>query len=222
MSGRIVIFDLDGTLTHKDTFIPYLIGFVLRRPWRIFRLWALPVWCALFIIKRIDNGTLKERFIATFLKGASRKEIQDWTIRFVPQAMKRMRAGALEALDRHRRDGDLLVLLSASIDIYVAELGRTLGFEEVICTKVEWRNERITGRLSTPNCHGKEKVGQFNALLARVGKERFNGRKPVIIAYADHQSDLPLLRAVDIPIFVGKNRRTLQVIKKEGFGTRTW
>ena len=36
MSGeRVVLFDLDGTLTRRDTYLAYLIGYLLRHPARL-------------------------------------------------------------------------------------------------------------------------------------------------------------------------------------------
>ena len=35
---RVCLFDLDGTISRRDTFVPYVIGLLLRRPWRLPRL----------------------------------------------------------------------------------------------------------------------------------------------------------------------------------------
>ena len=38
----IALFDLDGTLTWRDTLLPFMLGFLRRRPHRALRLWRLP------------------------------------------------------------------------------------------------------------------------------------------------------------------------------------
>ncbi len=40
----ILVFNLDGTLSRQDTFLAYLLSFLVRHPWRIYRLAQLPSW----------------------------------------------------------------------------------------------------------------------------------------------------------------------------------
>ena len=55
----------------------------------------------------------------------------------------------------HREAGDLLVLMSASTDLYVPQIGAALGFNEVICTGVAFDAAgRLDGALTTPNRRG--------------------------------------------------------------------
>ena len=76
-----------------------------------------------------------------------------------------------DALDRDRRSTATrairLVLMSASPDLYVPEIGRRLGFAETICTGVRWNGDRFDGALTTPNRQGAEKARCFTALRAR-------------------------------------------------------
>jgi HAD superfamily phosphoserine phosphatase-like hydrolase len=77
--------------------------------------------------------------------------------------------------------------MSASVDFYVPEFGRQLGFDQVISTGVAWNGERLDGTLTTPNRRGEEKARCLRALAAeRNDKE--------IFAYGNSASDLPHLR----------------------------
>ena len=57
--------------------------------------------------------------------------------------------------------------MSASVDFYVPEFGRQLGFDEVISTGVAWNGDRLDGTLTTPNRRGEEKARCLRALRRR-------------------------------------------------------
>lgn len=148
-SPQMVIFDLDGTLTRRDTLIPYLFGCIARHPWRIFRTLHLPVVLAMFFLGFINNARLKEYSLTAFLGSARREQIQQWSSTFVENLLAHdFREKGLKILKAHITSGDHTVLLTASLDFYVNELGANLGFHQVICTSTEWRNNQLTGQLA--------------------------------------------------------------------------
>ena len=216
MKAKLVaVFDLDGTLTRHDTYLPYLIGFFIRQPWRIFRLWNLPWYIALYACGKVNNSDLKQKFLSAFLGGVERQQISTWTNVFLDKLLQSgIRKEALIALKKHRKNGDHLVLLSASLDIYVRELGSRLGFDETICTNVEWSNGKLTGRLSSKNCHGREKISR---LLSRYRFETTS-----FIAYADDISDVPLLSMVDKGALINGSGKARDLSKKAGIELKKW
>jgi HAD superfamily phosphoserine phosphatase-like hydrolase len=121
----------------------------------------------------------------------------------------------MATLADHRLRGDYLVLLSASPDCYVQKLGGRLGFDEVICTAVEWQQNRISGRLAGPNMRGKEK-----AQIVLAIKERFKGGQ--VIAYADHASDFAMLRLADRGVLVNGKAKTRRWAAAEGIHVVRW
>ena len=76
-------------------------------------------------------------------------------------------ADALATIRRHRDAGHYLVLMSASVDFYVPEFGRQLGFDQVISTGVRWNGDRLDGTLTTANRRGEEKARCLRELLAQ-------------------------------------------------------
>jgi HAD superfamily hydrolase (TIGR01490 family) len=217
MKERLVaVFDLDGTLTRHDTYIPYLIGFLIRHPWRIFRLWDLPWHLALYAFGKVNNSDLKQQFLISFLGGVQREQISIWTNTFLDKLLQKgIRPEALITLEKHRKNADHLILLSASLDIYVIEFGCRLGFDETICTCVEWSNGKLSGRLSSKNCHGREKISR---LLSRC--KEFDAT--YLIAYADDISDLPLLSLVDKGVLINGSRKARDLSFKAGIELKTW
>jgi phosphatidylglycerophosphatase C len=189
-SGSLAVFDLDGTITRRDTFGPFLWGFLWRRPWRLARgLLALPA-AAAFVFNS-DRGALKGAVIHALLGDARRASLARWAERFVAKLLSDgLYAEALAAIAMHRTSGDRLLLMSASTDLYVPRIGRALGFDETICTEVRWRaDDRLDGRLATANCRGEEKRRCLAALIARDAPGR-------VYAYGDSCADLAHMQLV--------------------------
>jgi HAD superfamily hydrolase (TIGR01490 family) len=217
MKARLVaVFDLDGTLTYGDTYMPYLVGFFVRHPWRIFRLWNLPWYMALYAFGKFNNSDLKQQFLISFLGGVKREQICIWTNIFLDKLLRRgIRKEALITLEKHRKNGDHLVLLSASLDIYVKEFGCRLGFNETICTSVQWSNGKLSGRLSSRNCHGREKISRLLSRCKKIDTTYF-------IAYADDISDIPLLSMVDRGVLINGSRKARDLSIKAGIELKKW
>jgi phosphatidylglycerophosphatase C len=212
----LALFDLDGTLTRSDTLLQYLVGFLRQHPQRIGGLQrVLPVLMR-FALGLADHGAVKSAAIRAVLGGRTRQEIEAWTDEFVPQLLERgMHADALAALDAHRRAGDLLVLLSASPDLYVPAIGRALGFAETVCTGVEWNGERLTGRLTTPNQRGPEKAHALAAL---------HREHPglAVVAFGNAASDLEHLSLADRATLVNGSARARRAAARLNIDCVTW
>jgi phosphatidylglycerophosphatase C len=212
----LALFDLDGTITRHDTLLPYLCGFLRQRPAQLLRLpQALPP-LARFALGRADRGELKAAWIRAVLGGCTRAQLQDWTTRFVPHLIGHgLIAAALAAIEAHRRAGDQLVLLSASPDLYVPAIGRDLGFDEVLCTGVEWNGEHLSGRLSTPNRRGAEKARCLEAL-------RLQYAPLPIVAYGNAAGDLQHLALADRAVLVNGSAHARRAAARLGVACVTW
>lgn len=196
MAATLALFDLDGTLTRHDTLLAYLAGFLRRHPGRTVRLLWTAAVLASFVVGRADRGALKSAAIRAVMGGCMRSAIDAWTGEFVALLLERgMHADAVAAVAAHRRAGDHLVLLSASPDLYVPEIGHALGFAHTVCTGVEWHGDRLDGHLTTPNRRGAEKV----RCVAQLRREH-PGLK--MIAYGNAASDVDHLALADHAILV--------------------
>lgn len=216
MAVKLAIFDLDGTVTRRDTLFGYLLGFVREHPTRSWRLGVLPPAMAAYFVDGRDRGRLKERLTRGLLSGASRTEIDAWTETYADHVVGReLCPGALARLAQHRDAGDHLVLLSASLDLYVPAIGRRLGFAETVCTGVLWNGDRLDGRLTTANRRGEEKVRCIEALRARhPGIE--------CCAYGNDAADLLHLRRVEHGVLTNGNERARRAAQRLGVPCESW
>jgi phosphatidylglycerophosphatase C len=213
---QLAVFDLDGTITRHDTTLPYLLGYVKTCPWRVFGLvLALPT-AVLHLIGLTDRGTLKASIVRGVLGGCTREQIDRWTERWVEVLLERgVFRDALSRIAEHRAAGDVLVLMSASLDIYVPAIGRRLGFDEVTCTGVRWHGARLHGALMTPNCRGEDKVRRIEGLRAQHPGAR-------LVAYGNAASDLPHLRLADRGVLVNGNRRARRKAERVNVVCESW
>jgi phosphatidylglycerophosphatase C len=212
---RLAIFDLDGTITRHDTLVPYLRGWLRRHPrpgWKRASLAAL----ARYLTAHRDRGRLKADLIRGCMGGADEAAVRAWSAEFTGSLNDdHLCPGALIAVARHREAGDRLILLSASVDLYVPEIGRRLGFHETICTGIAWRNGRLDGSLTTANRRADEKRRCVIAL-----REQYPGSR--IAAYANARSDIAHLELCDVPVLVNGGPAARRAAQARSIPAEDW
>jgi len=213
----VAVFDLDGTLTWRDTLLPFLISFLRRHPWRLLRLWRLPFAGCSFLAQNRDRGLLKSRVIRMVMGGASRTAIDACADSFVDtlKPRHRFRPAGLAMLEAHRAAGDHLVLLSASPDLYVPRIGWALGFDRTLCTEIEWRGDRLAGTLKTANRRGAEKLRCLTWLRTQYPDLP-------IVAYGNSASDLDHMRHADRALLVNANAAARALAARSGIPAAHW
>jgi HAD superfamily hydrolase (TIGR01490 family) len=213
---RVAVFDLDGTVTRHDTLVPFLVGWAVRHPRHLWRLWRLPFSLSRFALGLSDRGRLKASLVRQVMKGAERDAVAAWADEFCRTRLPALlNPGALAAIESHRAAGDRLVLLSASVDLYVPAIGRALGFDETICTGLSWSGDALEGRLTTENRRGEEKRRCIEQIRAR-----FPGAR--ITAYGNAMSDFEHLAQADEPLVVNANAATRRRAASLGLACDDW
>jgi phosphatidylglycerophosphatase C len=189
----MAVFDLDGTISRHDTFLPFLVGYLRRHPSRWKSAPRLATAVGLHAAGRIDNSALKTTFLTAILAGETNETLSAWTTTFLQHLTGAgLRKDGLATLAAHRAAGWTTVLATASPDLYVTPLAAELGFDAAIPTRLERNPDGyLTGRLDAGNCYGAEKA-------ARVAewRQRHAASGPLWV-YTDHHADLPLLDMAD-------------------------
>ena len=183
--SRIAFFDFDGTVTTKDTLLefirfskgtlPFYLGFALNSPWLI-----------AYRLKLISNQTAKERILAWFFRNTPLAEFQESCDRFAAQEIPGLiRPKARNEIRDLQEKGFSIVIVSASPENWLRHWTESIK-ADLIATRLETREGRLTGKIADLNCHGKEKV-------RRIG-EAFNlNNYSEIYAYGDSSGDKPML-----------------------------
>lgn len=193
MSVRPVVaaFDFDGTLTYRDTLLPFL-----RRlaGWGGLLRGAVPLAPTLlgYGLRLMPNDVAKERVLRRFLGGMDNEALHRAGARYADEQLPAMvRPAALARLRWHQSQGHRCVLVSASIEHYVAPWARSAGFDDVLATRLAVDGDGcVTGSYDGANCYGAEKVRRLREVLGVC--EDYE-----IYAYGDSRGDRELLALAD-------------------------
>jgi len=191
-SKKISIFDLDGTLTKSDTYLPYLIGFLKRNPKRWLKAIVLPFAVVMFYLKMRNNQWLKTIFLSVVLGGETKESIMAWNKIFLDKLFAEGLREDIVAILRERQNaGDIVILCSASLDVYVPEIQNRFSIDHLACTNTLWHDGCLTGDLDGNNCYGLEKLVKVKGYME---EHNIWGE---ISMYSDHASDWPIMDYAD-------------------------
>ncbi len=119
---------------------------------------------------------------------------------------------ALELMDRHRAEGRLIVIVSASPEEMVLPLSRYLGADEAIASRARIDEfGRYTGEMAF-YAYGPYKAEAMRELAQRRGLDLSRS-----YAYSDSYTDLPMLEAVGHPVAVNPDRVLQRIAKDRGW-----
>lgn len=219
-ASRVAVFDLDGTISRRDLFLVFLMEAMRRLgPARPMQAALLPLHTLNYGMRRMTNTALKIAYIDAVIGNRERASLQRVAREFAARCLFReIKPEALRAMERHRQAGDALLLASASLDLYVEPIGRLLGFDAVVSTKVAWTEEgRIAGALAGQNLRGEAKLVAVRELLSRQFPEAQD-----IVAYSDHESDIALLAAASHAVAVDPTRKLREEARRRGWSIVDW
>lgn len=189
MQQILVLFDFDGTITRKDSFIELIKYYKGLRSF-YFGLILLSPIILLFFAGIIKNWWLKEFVFTYFFRNEPyqifRNKCREFSLNVIPDLIRPL---ALEAINNHIKNGDRVIIISASFEDQLIDWCETMRVE-LIGTKIAINNGHITGKIDGKNCYGKEKVIRLNQYL---NISQFSN----IYAYGDSNGDLPLLELAD-------------------------
>ncbi len=181
MKKRLILFDFDGTITTKDTFIEFLIFYKGMAKF-LFGMALMSPYLALFALKLIPNWKAKQRVLRYFLGGESvetlRRKCEEFSEKVLPSLI---RPGAVQTINQYKSDNSVVAVVSASAEDWVQPWCRRQGIL-CIATQLEVDNGRVTGNLCGPNCYGPEKVN-------RIQKQFMLKEFDEIVAYGDSSGD---------------------------------
>ncbi len=200
----VAAFDFDGTLTSGGSVWQFLSAVRGRR--RVVAAGASLVVklaaAALFGGRYSDEA--KEALFRRTLAGIPAGELAATAEEFgLAHYRRRGRADVRERLEWHRAQGHLLLIVSASPEAYVAAVGRELGVDTVVATRLAVGPDgRLTGAYEGRNCRGHEKIARVRHFIEDTTGG--GALSPVLWAYGNSKGDRQLLRGADVGIDVGR------------------
>jgi HAD superfamily hydrolase (TIGR01490 family) len=190
MSKEIVAaFDFDGTITTKDTFVPFLyqaFGYE-----RVFKAFVQLAHRALLVGLGLSNrDKFKEYLMQSLFSGESYAKFSKIGTNYGNTLTSLFRPAALNRVAWHKAHGHRCIMVSASLDLYLNEVVKMLGFDDLLCTMLSHNNQVFDGSLKGKNCRCMEKVDRLQLLLGDLELIE-------IYAYGDSAGDREMLAVAD-------------------------
>lgn len=140
-----------------------------------------------------------------------RTQLEAWRSRFLAEwVLPRIPAGSRALLQRHREQGHVLAIITATNSFITTPIAAELGVPDLIATEPEEVEGRFTGGVAGPPCFREGKLAKLGAWLAgRVPEETW--------FYSDSHNDLPLLSKVDHPMAVNPDEILARVAAERGW-----
>lgn len=196
-SRPVAVFDFDGTLTRKDTLLPFLRFFVGTGPFlrKMVRSSAVLVG---YRVGLIPNYQAKEQVLGRFLGGAEAGKVITAGGLFATHRLQDLMDPDMEnVLSWHQAMGHQCIIVSASLDIYLRPWARSRGIDNLACTSLEVDPDgRMSGRILGRNVFGAEKVERLKRL---AGKNSLR----LDYAYGDSIGDREMLSLAEYPWYKG-------------------
>ncbi len=214
----VAVFDLDGTITRRDTYVRFLLLCLRCMPARLLKT-PLLFWSLLLHKAGLrSNHWLKARFLGLIVGGVSPDKLKALAKRFSEvTVLDDLKSGAIAEIQDLKSQGYKIVIATASFSFYVEYLAEALKADELLCSVARLdASGRITGELEGLNCIGVEKARRVQDLLTERGWSH------VQRAYSDHKVDLPLLKMSSVAVVVDPKPATASVAGEYGYQIVRW
>lgn len=211
---NLAIFDLDNTLIGGDS--DYLWGQYLcerhivdgeeyeRENARYYQLYK-------------DGGLDILEYLRFCLKPLSQHAYADlcrWRDEFMRTKIESiLLPKAFDLLQKHEKQGDGLLIITATNRFVTEPIARRLGVEHLLATEPEFVDGRYTGHVSGVPCFQHGKVKRLQAWL----KEHPQYDPSRAWFYSDSHNDIPLLEAVARPVAVDPDPTLLKQAQHRGW-----
>lgn len=200
------LFDLDGTL-----YTGHIWQDLARHHWnaRRHRRWVaaylawnmapFPVY-KLGLLSKTTYFQIWGRTMGWMLRGWSLAEAQTLFEKLAEeQVLPNVRPDMLDRLVWHREQGHLVALVSGTFAALLEVIAHRLGVQHAIGTPLEMKDGHYTGRILPPLCQDEGKPQRVRTYLA-AQEVKVNWKASH--AYADRDTDIPMLNMVGLPVAV--------------------
>lgn len=195
---RIAAFDFDGTVSRRDTLVPFLVRVSGRRRFASTsaRLGLSGVAgrgsADLPRLDVRDRDQVKERLLAELFRGRWERDLRRAGELYARDLLSdQLRPEVLGRIDQHRAAGHEVLFVSASLVYYLEPLAALLGVQGVLAVEPEVVDGRLTGALSRPNVRAEQKALRLREWLGAPDTGPLEGVE--LWAYGNSSGDHALL-----------------------------
>lgn len=192
---KMVFFDIDHTLVNEFS-TKTVINFLFKKKEinLLFTIKAL-YWILLEKMHKLDTERVfREGGLA--LKGKDAKKMDKVIGECFDTKIKKNIFKEGEKLLERKKKTHVVVLVTEQYDAIAKHFKKYFNVKYLLCTKLEIKNGRFTGRLGGKICYSKNKVDMIKELIK---KQKIETDFKVCESYSDNISDVPMLELVGKP-----------------------
>lgn len=211
---KLAIFDVDFTLTRKETLIQFYTFMVKKNP-KLIKHLPKNIFSGLsYLTGRLTAHQSKEKFLG-FIKDIHEDDMKEIVKDFYEKRLSRiLYKDAIDMIKEFKKQGFLIYLISASPEFYLNELYKIKEVDMIIGTKMKRGEEefKFCNVIEGFNCKGEEKVKRLKEVLKAQEKEvDFENS----YMFSDSLSDLPLMNLVGNPRLINykKGHESIEVLR---------
>ncbi len=208
-----VASDLEGTLSRAETW--RVVGRFLERHGRgqaYRRLIAVGLLRSMGSrLGVVRSAGLRERWfeeMTALLKGFDAAQVNELMSEIVESLWQARRTAVIAELERYRREGAKLIIVSGSYQQAVSGFAERLRAQAIGSELELDASGRLTGRLLGEVVSGEAKVRKLRPIV---------GDAPLIAAYGDTEGDIPMLRWSQSPVAVSPSRALRRLALQQGW-----
>ena len=192
---NLALFDFDGTVTSSDTWTPFM-RFAIRSSRMLAWVPLSPIVIG-YALGMVSASRVRQTAAKVGFRGEKTEAVRQLGAEYATTVLPgTLRRSALERIEWHKVQGDIVVVVSASLDVYLGPWCEARGVD-CICTTLETRGDRLTGRYVQGDCVGAEKARR---ILQRYRLTRYD----IVYAYGDTVEDREMLELAHKKYYRGK------------------
>ncbi len=189
---NIALFDFDGTITETDSYTPFI--YFSAPKWRIVICYPLLVPLILLYKLKLIGGSRIRTVVSYFcFFKRSHKAVWAQGKEYASTLDSIIKPEAKQRLAWHKAQGDVIVIVSASLDAYLTPWCEKHQYE-LICATLASRNGMLTGAYLNGDCSADEKARRVKQSYQLDSFEK-------VYAYGDTTEDKQLLALADEAYF---------------------
>lgn len=201
---KLAIFDVDYTLTSKETLGEFL-KFMIKKDPRLFVHIPKSLGASLLYVMGIFSAQkAKEHFLA-FIDGIEEEKLQELVREFYETSLVNIfYSDAIDMMRKLKAEGCKVILISASAEFYLNELYGIEEVDKIIGTKFKVVDGRQTRIIEGENCKGDAKVVR---LMEYLKQEKIDVDFKNSYMFSDSLSDSPLFHLVGHPYLINYKKK---------------
>jgi HAD superfamily hydrolase (TIGR01490 family) len=193
---NLALFDFDGTITTREMLPDFFRMVVPKYRLIVGQLLLAPLIIG-YKVGLVSGVTVRAAIVRVGLTRVGVARYEACGVKFAEEILPNvLRPEMVERINWHKAQGDRVVVVSGAFDVYLSHWCREHNVG-LVCSALEHRDGRLTGRYRGDQCVRKEKSRRVKMAYDLASYK-------LVYAYGDTPEDAELLELADKKFYQGK------------------